>query len=287
MALSTTIVAFFLFEAYRKGDWERPKSILSEFVAVFAAIAIGIWISQLQREVEREETADALLQASVLYINGRIEYLATEQMSVAGSILAQPNIIERFLNSPEVVRRYSAQYDDISTQFRLFERRDRAAVESCGASIRMYSEQTVDVHSQSAVDRWIAHLGEYEIVSEDKFPTKRKYTKAEEAPRIEILMDLHACVLRDLISQVTQAYELYEALCQAGRTVGADTACNWQFISDDAEARRTFLETNPRERYLDYESRFSEGLAANGVVVRYKAHQEELKRRRIQTLSAD
>ena len=46
-------LSYFAYEAYRTSDLERLKGILAEFVAVLAAIAIGIWISREERLLDR------------------------------------------------------------------------------------------------------------------------------------------------------------------------------------------------------------------------------------------
>lgn len=288
-ALSLLIVGYFFLEARKNKDWERPKSILSEFVAVFTAISIGIWISGIERDLDRDEarkqrvderleTAVALLQASIVYMNGTLEYLNTEQLSVTRDALTRPNIIDSLVSQHETFQRFSEEFGSISQEYLKFQRLSRAPIAECDASAEMYRAQTIDPNSNHAVGRWFLHIDEYgfspgfRVVGLDA-----DMTREERIRRYITLHDTHWCVLERLKLQVSQAYSLYEVLCLAAHTSEIEHSCDWTYISNDPSDRAAY-DTAQQDwfRRVHQQGRFQPALDNNTIIQRYSSHADVL-----------
>lgn len=277
------ITAYFVFEAFRTSDWSRLKGMLAEFVAVFSAIAIGIWISgiertidreeaRLERQAERNEIADALVQASIFVMASVIENLANNELAVSDDLLDRPNVIDSLVASPEAVRRFGNEFDDIAQQYRTFLRLNRAAVDECGIPSNMYVAVVSDRVAEQAVDRWVWHLDEYDIRSSTApFEYLREFDTAEESRRVEALTGVHFCVSNRTVSQLRQSYELYEALCVAAAAKSIENTCDWGIVTNDPAERQEYLDSipsDPFERGLR-RGRFSEAVERSQVVAKH------------------
>ena len=257
LIISVSIFIYFICEAYTKANWARPQSILAEFAAVFLAISVGIWINSLKRQIDRDdarkereeeraEAADNLLEASIRYIDASIRYQSNDPFSFTTDLIVRPNILDTLVSSAEVAQRFESEFGDFAQQYAEVLRVSPASLESCGATREMYVDQRRQITAEYAANAWISHAFLFEINGDGEELSGGHDPSVEEIlERIEILSDVHDCIMDSVQSRLHRSFHLYEALCLAADTANIGDSCEWTYITRDPSVREAYFE----ERY--------------------------------------
>ncbi|MFT5944857.1 MAG: hypothetical protein ACI93B_001385 [Yoonia sp.] len=276
IALAALLAAFFVHRAWKSGNWGRPTDMLAEFVAVFLAIAIGIWISGIERETERKEEAEALLIASTLYVSGIVDVLFSDQMVLTEPTLLQPNILQTFGTSSSAARIFSNEHFKIIQLYQDFVLADRPEAEECNADIHLFELHSLDASGSDLATRWIRQLNDFPASS----PSNQSEMSEDEIR--ETLTNTQRCVKTRFYHRALAALDLYEALCIASLLYELEPSCNWDLVSSDAKSRAEFdslrLE-DPFDFPSHLTSRFSGAMAQNKVAIRQQEIIEALLNR--------
>lgn len=293
LGFSLIILAFFIVEAVTTSNWTKPRSILAEFVAVFFAISVGIWINGLERQIdradakrereeERVEAADNLLVASIQYMEVSITYQSNDPFAFASDLIVRPNIIDTLVSRAEVAQRFNAGFGDFNQQYTQLLRISPATINTCGATREMYVDQRRQANPVFAANAWVSHAFFLGITKDGEvFEGGHNPNEAQALDRIKRLSEIHDCVFDSVKKRLHRSFHLYEALCLSADRVGLGENCDWRYISRDPVTREHYYRDryNPSEDFISgsTDRDFSAGVAAGPVWKRFDGIRMQLK----------